>query len=307
MSMICTMEGPFDYTSETRAKLSALFNVNDYYGQMAFGGRWPLVKRAACKIATDAIDSPFLFQVRNLDVPEAAALDPVLCRIWGPNENAGAAILGRPCWNKLKGCLGSIFGKKKTAEVVSTWGDFENPSRSFDIKMHQEKTRNPNLTDGEAAVIVFFSMVTEVPKPSPDAGEGYYTKIEKNNITNKTDITHLGPMPLAEVWELKRQELIEHLKQLGLWDNVKKAAAARQGAVASAQAAQSTTAMQEGYRGISFDFYPMDAAKISDEVVEEAEIRVLEEKAAALEAENKETSNLVLPIAAAAAALFAFS
>ena len=39
MSMICTMEGPFDYTSETRAKLSALFNVNDYYGQMAFGGR----------------------------------------------------------------------------------------------------------------------------------------------------------------------------------------------------------------------------------------------------------------------------
>ena len=114
-------------------------------------------------------------------------------------------------------------------------------------------------------------------------------------------------MPLADVWELKRQELIEHLKQRGLWDDVKKAAAARQGAVASAQAAQSTTAMQEGYRGVSFDFYPMDAAKISDEVVEDAEIRVLEEKAAALEAENKESSNMVLPIAAAAAALFAFS
>lgn len=298
MSMICTMEGPFDYTSETRAKLSALFNVNDYYGQIAFGGRWPLVKRAACKIATDAIDSPFLFQVRNLDVPEAAALDPVLCRIWGPNENAGAAILGRPCWNKLKGCLGAIFDRKKTAEVISTWGDFDEPVKSFEKKMIQEKMRNPNLTDGEAAVIVFFSMVTEVPKPSPDAGEGYYfNDYEKRNY---------GPMPLAEVWELKRQELIEHLKQRGLWDDVKKAAAARQGAVASAQAAQSTTAMQDDYRGVSFDFYPMDAAKISDEVVEDAEIRVLEEKAAALEAENKETSNLVLPIAAAAA-LFAFS
>ena len=218
MSMICTMEGPFDYTSETRAKLSALFNVNDYYGQMAFGGRWPLVKRAACKIATDAIDSPFLFQVRNLDVPEAAAIDPVLYRIWGPNENAGAAILGRPCWNKLKGCLGAIFDRKKTAEVISTWGDFDDPVKSFEKKMIQEKMRNPNLTDGESAVIVFFSMVTEVPKPSVDSGDGYYF--------NRNEMRNYGPMPLADVWELKRQELIEHLKQRGLWDDVKKAAAA---------------------------------------------------------------------------------
>ena len=64
MSRICTLEGPFNYTdTATAAKLSALFEVNDRLGQMVYGGRWPLVKRAACVIATDAIDSPFLFQI----------------------------------------------------------------------------------------------------------------------------------------------------------------------------------------------------------------------------------------------------
>lgn len=300
MSRICTLEGPFDYQeSETRAKLSALFDVNDCYGQQVFGGRWPLVKMAACRIATDAIDSPFMFQVRNLTRPEAADLDPVLSRVWGPNDAAGEALLGRPCWGTLKGCLGSLFEKKKTVHVISTWGAFDNPVNTFEERLIQEKRRNPNLTDGEAAVIVFFSMVTEVPKPSADAGEGYYFDRQKMAMQ--------GPMPLSEVWEKLRSELIDHLKERGLWDDVKKAAAARQGAVASAAAAQSTQAMQEGYRGGSLDFYPMDAAKISDEVVEEAEIRVLEEKAAAAEAENKKTSNIILPIAAAAAALFAFS
>lgn len=299
MSRICTLEGPFDYQSDTRAKLSALFNVNDFYGRQVFGGRWPLVKMAACKIATDAIDSPFMFQIRNLTRPEAADLDPVLSRVWGPNEAAGEALLGRPCWGTLKGCLGALLDRKETKRVISTWGVFDNPVSSFEEKLMQEKIRNPNLTDGEAAVIVFFSMVTEVPKPSADAGEGYYF--------NRQKMINEGPLPLSEVWEKKRSELIEHLKERGLWDEVKKAAAARQGAVASAAAAQSTKAMQEGYQGISLDFYPMDAAKISDEVVEEAEIRVLEEKAAAAEAENKKKSNIILPIAAAAAALFAFS
>ena len=298
MSRICTLEGPFDYQSDTRAKLSALFNVNDFYGQQVFGGRWPLVKMAACKIASDAIDSPFMFQIRNLTRPEAADLDPVLSRVWGPNEAAGEALLGRPCWGTLKGCLGALFEKKKTAHVVSTWGAFEDPVNTFEERLFQEKKRNPNLTDGDAAVIVFFSMVTEVPKPSADAGEGYYF--------NRQKMINEGPMPLYEVWEKLRGELIEHLKDRGLWDDVKKAAAARQGAVASAAAAQSTQAMQEGYRGISLDFYPMDAAKISDEVVEEAEIRVLEEKAAAMQAEKTDASKFILPIAAAAA-LFAFS
>lgn len=297
MSRICTLEGPFDYQSDTRAKLSALFNVNDFYGQQVFGGRWPLVKMAACKIATDAIDSPFMFQIRNLTRPEAADLDPVLSRVWGPNEAAGEALLGRPCWGTLKGCLGALF-EKKTAHVISTWGAFDDAVKTFEERLIQEKRRNPNLTDGEAAVIVFFSMVTEVPKPSSDAGEGYYF--------NRQKMINEGPMPLSEVWEKIRAELIEHLKDRGLWDDVKKAAAARQGAVASAAAAQSTQAMQEGYRGISLDFYPMDAAKISDEVVEEAEIRMLEEKAAAMEAEKKDASKFILPIAAAAA-LFAFS
>lgn len=299
MSRICTLEGPFDYQSDKRAKLSALFNVNDFYGQQVFGGRWPLVKMAACKIATDAIDSPFMFQIRNLTRPEAADLDPVLARVWGPNEAAGEALLGRPCWETLKGCLGSIFGKKKTVHVVSTWGAFDDPVKTFEERLIQEKMRNPNLTDGEAAVIVFFSIVTEVPKPPADAGDGYYIDHQK--------MTREGPMPLSEVWEKLRSELIEHLKERGLWDDVKKAAAARQGAAASAAAAQSTKAMQEGYQGISLDFYPMDAAKISDEVVEEAEIRVLEEKAAAAAAaEKSDASKFILPIVAAAA-LFAFS
>ena len=137
MTKLCTLEGPFDYSSAAnREKLSQMFDVNDALGQMFYGGRWPLVKRAACKIATDAIDSPFVFQIRNFDAPEAVALDPILSRIWGPNDRAGAAILGRSCWGKLKGCLG------KTAKVVSYWGSFEKPVQSFIILHEQIKRRN---------------------------------------------------------------------------------------------------------------------------------------------------------------------
>ena len=298
MSRICTLEGPFDYQSDKRSKLSALFNVNDFYGQQVFGGRWPLVKMAACKIATDAIDSPFMFQIRNLTRPEAADLDPVLCRIWGPNEAAGEALLGRPCWGTLKGCLGALSDFKTRGVVVPKWGAFDDPILTFDTRMQQEKMRNPMLTDGEAAVITYFSMIAEVPKPSEDAGDGYY--FDKEHMINE------GPMPLSMIWERKRVDLVYHIKDLGLWDYVKKAAAARQGAIASAAAAQSTTAMQDEYRGISFDFYPMDASKISDEVVREAEIRVQEEKKQS-DSEESKISKYILPLLAVGGALFAFS
>ena len=161
MSRICTLEGPFNYTdTATAAKLSALFEVNDSLGQMVYGGRWPLVKRAACVIATDAIDSPFLFQIRNFDAPEAVAMDPVLARIWGPNDEAGAAILGRPCWNKLKGCLG------KTVKVLSYWGSFTYPVAAFRELHAQIKRRNPEMTDDEAALHAFLGVVTDNPKPT---------------------------------------------------------------------------------------------------------------------------------------------
>ena len=264
MSQICTLEGPFDYTnSDNAAKLSAMFDVNDALGQMVYGGRWPLVKRAACKIATDAIDSPFMFQIRNFDAPEAVSLDPVLARIWGPNDRSGEAILGRPCWNTLKGCLSApclagfsvadcakeitksdlrfvqnVANKlvkldEKTLKEVYMLLPLVASYMDFETNFKRIKNAQPAMNEGEIAVEAFFGTLANYPKPT---GEGMETA--------------------ALAWEWWRAAIARYLERKGLWNDVEAAARARAGAVASAQAAQSLTEQ-------SLQFYAQDTAKMN--------------------------------------------
>lgn len=310
MTKICTLEGPFDYSSAAnREKLSQMFDVNDALGQMVYGGRWPLVKRAACKIATDAIDSPFLFQVRNLTRPEAADLDPVLCRIWGANDAAGEALLGRPCWGKLKGCLGapclgafSVVDCVKATEleksdikfvqnvlnklqkldektikeiymiliVVSGYMDFETNFKRI-------KNAHPGMNDGEIAVEAFFGTLANYPMPT---GE-------------KTETAALA-------WEWWRAAIARYLERKGLWNDVEAAARARSAAVASAQAAQSLTEQ-------SLQFYAQDTAKMNVQDAEDAAEREADRTAteiAQTEEAGFDFSKLILPAVGIAALAF---
>lgn len=271
MTRICTLEGPFDYSSAAnREKLSQMFDVNDGLGQMVYGGRWPLVKRAACKIATDAIDSPFMFQIRNFDAPDAVALDPVLSRIWGPNDRAGEAILGRPCWGKLKGCLSApclggfsvadcvkeiqksdlkfvqnVANKlvkldEKTVKEVYMLLPLVASYMDFETNFKRIKNAQPAMNEGEIAVEAFFGTLANYPKPT---GEGMETA--------------------ALAWEWWRAAIARYLERKGLWNDVEAAARARAGAVASAQAAQSLTEQ-------SLQFYAQDTAKMNVQQAEDA-------------------------------------
>lgn len=310
MTKICTLEGPFDYSSAAnREKLSQMFDVNDAMGQMVYGGRWPLVKRAACKIATDAIDSPFLFQVRNLTRPEAADLDPVLCRIWGPNDAAGEALLGRPCWNKLKGCLGSpclgglsVGDCVKTKELEKSDIKFvQNVAKKldkldedavkkvyfnmpaiasymdFESNFKRIKKAHPGMTDGEISVEAFFGTLANYPKPT---GEN----MEYAAIT----------------WEWWRAAIARYLERKGLWNDVEAAARNRAAAVASAQAAKSLTEQ-------SLQFYAQDTAKMNVQDAEAAAEREADRTAAEI-AQTEEAgfdfSKLILPAVGLAALAF---
>lgn len=307
MTKLCTLEGPFDYSSAAnREKLSQMFDVNDALGQMVYGGRWPLVKRAACKIATDAIDSPFVFQIRNFDAPEAVALDPVLCQIWGPNDRAGAAILGRSCWNKLKGCLGApclggfsvgdcintkqleksdikfvqnVLNKLKKFDedtlkkvyfniaAIASYMDFESNFRRI-------KNAHPGMNDGEIAVEAFFGTLANYPKPTGENME--YASL---------------------AWEWVRAAIARYLERKGLWNDVEAAARARSAAVASAQAAQSLTEQ-------SLQFYAQDTAKMNVQDAEAAAEREADRTAAEIAQTEKagfDFSKLILPAVGIAA------
>lgn len=295
MSRICTLEGPFNYTdTATAAKLSAMFDVNDRLGQMVYGGRWPLVKRAACIIATDAIDSPFIFQIRNFDAPEAVAMDPVLARIWGPNDEAGAAILGRPCWNKLKGCLG------KTAKIVSYWGSFSYPVDAFEELHFQIKRRNPEMTDDEAALHAFLGVVTDNPKPTDEKvfETVYYTSdgLRSKNLKMANNISSL------ELWKIKQNQIIDHLKQKGWWAFVERYLRLSHAASATAAAASGDTT--------SYVYYNLTPAEVRETVnqsLTDVKERVEEEAAAAAAGEEAaagfDFSKLLIPAVAVGALL----
>lgn len=310
MSRICTLEGPFDYTdTATAAKLSAMFEVNDRLGQMVYGGRWPLVKRAACVIATDAIDSPFMFQIRNFDAPEAVAMDPVLARIWGPNDKEGAAILGRPCWNKLKGCLGTpclggfsvsdcVTAKELEKSDIKFVQNVLNKLQKLDVKTEKEvymllvliggymdfetnfkriKNAHPGMTDGEISVEAFFGTLANYPKPT---GE-------------KTETAALA-------WEWWRAAIARYLERKGLWNDVEAAARARSAAVASEQAAQSLTER-------SLQFYAQDTAKMNVQDAEAAAEREADTTAAEIAQTEKagfDFTKLILPAVGFAALAF---
>ena len=308
MSRICTLEGPFDYTNpDNAAKLSEMFEVNDAIGQMVYGGRWPLVKRAACKIATDAIDSPFIFQIRNFDAPEAVALDPVLCRIWGPNDRAGEAILGRPCWNTLKGCLAApclagfsvadcvkeiaksdlkfvqnVANKlvkldEKTVKEVYMLLPLVAGYMDFETNFKRIKKAQPAMNEGEIAVEAFFGTLANYPQPT---GEGMETA--------------------ALAWEWWRAAIARYLERKGLWNDVAAAARARAGAVASAQAAQSLTEQ-------SLQFYAQDTAKMNVQEAEAAAEREADRTAAEIAAEETagfDFTKLILPALGIAALAF---
>lgn len=312
MSRICTLEGPFNYTnSDNAAKLSAMFDVNDALGQMVYGGRWPLVKRAACKIATDAIDSPFMFQIRNFDAPEAVAMDPVLRRIWGPNDEAGAAILGRPCWNTLKGCLGAE--KKTLANVINS--DELEKSRvksvinfinklkelglsekklkelyfdvtylasymDFDKVFDRIKNQNPAMNDDEVAVNAFFGILAENPRPTMTADKDF-------------DAAGIA-------WDWVRAALIRLMEVRGYWTAINNAARNRAGAIGS-QAGAATATTEP-----SLQFYAMDTARYNEQDAEAAAQRAID--AAAVEIAAEETSGfdfskLLIPAVAVGALL----
>lgn len=310
MAKICTLEGPFNFSSAAnREKLSQMFDVNDAIGQMVYGGRWPLVKMAACKIATDAIDSPFVFQIRNLTRPEAADLDPVMCRIWGPNDAVGEAILGRPCWNKLKGCLSApclggfsisdctkaeqleksdikfvqnVLNKLKKLDkkafkkvyfnmaAISSYMDFETNFKRI-------KNAHPGMNDGEIAVEAFFGTLANYPKPTGKDME--YAAI---------------------TWEWWRAAIARYLERKGLWNDVEAAARNRVAAVASAQASQSLTEQ-------SLQFYAHDTAKMNVQDAEAAAQREADRTAAEIAQTEKagfDFSKLILPGVAIAALAF---
>ena len=302
MSCICTLEGPFNYTiSDNAAKLSAMFDVNDALGQMVYGGRWPLVKRAACKIATDAIDSPFMFQIRNFDAPEAVALDPVLARIWGPNDRAGVAILGRPCWNTLKGCLGaekktlaSVLNsdeleKSRVKSVINFVDKLSNFSKDQIIKLYANagllinymdfdkifdrmKKQNPSLNDDEAAVNAFFGILAENPRPTMTADKEF----DEAGVS----------------WDWARACLIRLMEIRGFWPSINAAARNRAGAIGS-QAGAATATTEP-----SLQYYAMDTANYNEQDAEAAAQRAID--AAAVEIAAEETavfdySKLLLP------------
>lgn len=298
MSRICTLEGPFNYTiSDNAAKLSAMFDVNDALGQMVYGGRWPLVKRAACKIATDAIDSPFMFQIRNFDAPEAVALDPVLSRIWGPNDRAGEAILGRPCWNTLKGCLG------KTGKVLSYWGSFTYPVDAFLELQEQIKRRNPEMTDDEAALHAFLGIVTDNPKPTDEkVFEKVFYNTDGKNSKNLTFVQNISSL---ELWKIKQKQLIDFLKNRGWWSFIERY-------LRLSHAARSTAAAASGDT-TSYIYYNLTPAEVRETVnqsLTDVKERVAEEAAAADTAAAGEEaaagfdfSKLLLPAVAVGALL----
>ena len=278
--------------------------MNDYFGQQVFGGRWPLVKKAAANIALDAINSPFLFQVRNLAQISASDMDPVLIRILGPNEAAGVETLGATCWKTLKGCLG------KTATIIApadsfAWGPMMYPVDTIRNRIEQEKLRGQ--TAGPAAVTAFFSILAEVPQPAPEQFTENWNIYNDGTFAKSAILPKRGDfvevLDVSEVWLKKRQQMIDYLKVEGLWKNVEAAARNRAGAVASASAAQAEEGKSEYYRGVSLDYYPMDAAAISTEQVVVSE----QEKAAAAKSEETSVtdfSKILLPAAAAAALFF---
>lgn len=304
MSRICTLEGPFNYTiSDNAAKLSAMFDVNDALGQMVYGGRWPLVKRAACKIATDAIDSPFMFQIRNFDAPEAVEMDPVLARIWGPNDEAGAAILGRPCWNTLKGCLGAE--KKTLANVIKSdeleksrvksvmnfidkLKDLNLSSKEltelyfnisylanymdFDKVFDRIKRQNPAMNDDEVAVNAFFGILAENPRPTLTADK-------------EKDLSGIA-------WDYVRAALIRLMEIRGYWTAINNAARNRAGAIGS-QAGAATATTEP-----SLQYYAMDTAKYNEQDAEAAAQRAIDAAAVEIAAEESaafDYSKLLIP------------
>ena len=312
MAKICTLEGPFDYTDKNKLeKLSQMFDVNDALGQQVYGGRWPLVKRAACRIAVDAIDSPFVFQVRNLTKPEAVASDPVLAKIWGANDAAGEAFLGRPCWNTLKGCLGittdksisdyfdlavagSALGKRVRQEAenlsqkqinevtISGLYLFQKMLSKFNSDYEQNKRSVPEWSGTENAVNTYFGVLASVQRPTDDL------------------------MGLS--YDYAKAILTGVMINKGWWDDIKKSAAARHAAVSSGAAAQAEKGKAECYRGkpVSMEFYAMDTAQAAQESAHEAVERAAAEVATE-EAAQGSGLGVLIPIAAAAAALFAFS
>lgn len=312
MAKICTLEGPFDYTDKNKLeKLSQMFDVNDALGQQVYGGRWPLVKRAACRIAVDAIDSPFVFQVRNLTKPEAVASDPVLSKIWGANDAAGEAILGRPCWNTLKGCLGittdktlsdyfdlavagSGLGKRVKQEAENLSKEqlkevvanglylYQKMLSKFNSDYEQNKRSIPEWSGSENAVNTYFGVLASVQRPTGDLE--------------------------AFAYDYAKAILTGVMIQKGWWNDIKKAAASRQAAVSASAAAQAEKGKAETYRGqpVSMEFYAMDTAKAAQESAQEAVERAAAEVATE-EAAQGSGLGILIPIAAAAAALFAFS
>lgn len=295
MSRICTLEGPFNYTdTATAAKLSALFEVNDRLGQMVYGGRWPLVKRAACVIATDAIDSPFLFQIRNFDAPEAVAMDPVLARIWGPNDKAGAAILGRPCWNKLKGCLG------KTVKVLSYWGSFTYPVAAFRELHAQIKRRNPEMTDDEAALHAFLGIVTDNPKPTDK--KVFETAWYTTDGLNSKKLGMAKNISSLDLWKIKQKQLIDHLKEKGWWNFVERYLRLSHAASATAAAASGDTTSY-----IYYNLTPAEVRETVNQSLNDVKERVAEEEAAAAAGEEAaagfDFSKLLIPAVAVGALL----
>jgi hypothetical protein len=271
-----------------------MFEVNDRLGQMVYGGRWPLVKRAACVIATDAIDSPFIFQIRNFDAPEAVAMDPVLARIWGPNDEAGAAILGRPCWNKLKGCLG------KTVKVLSYWGSFTYPVAAFRELHAQIKRRNPEMKDDEAALHAFLGIVTDNPKPTDE--KVFETAWYTTDGLNSKKLEMAKNISSLELWKIKQKQLIDHLKERGWWNFVERYLRLSHAASATAAAASGDTT--------SYIYYSLTPAEVRETVnqsLNDVKERVEEEEAAAAAGEEAaagfDFSKLLIPAVAVGALL----
>ena len=127
MALLTTLEG------EDAAPLTIndLFNVNDYYGVKLFGDSWNQVKRAAAIIAQRAANAPIMFYLRSQKNDNNTGMFSQLGRdLWGYNDRAGVALLGRATWNAVKGEFDELLGAfnwknpfsyfNKVVDVVST-------------------------------------------------------------------------------------------------------------------------------------------------------------------------------------------
>ena len=155
------------------------------------------------------------------------------------------------------------------------------------------------MKDDEAALHAFLGVITDNPKPTDGLiiEKAYYRPREaKENLQFAANISSL------DLWKIKQNQLIDHLKQKGWWNFIERYLRLSHAASATAAAAAGDTT--------SYVYYNLTPAEVRETVnqsLTEVKQRVAEEEAAAASGEEAaagfDFSKLLIPAVAVGALL----